>query len=68
MLPLLTKTISQINHELQTNGSALGKVIIHDQDHSPVAPSVDVTTSATIAQQLHNLPLVPSPPLRLDKK
>jgi|GEM_PF-6687452 len=68
MLPLLTKTISQINHEIQSNGSTLGRVIIQDQNPPHVQSSVDVTTSATIAQQLHNLPLVPSPPLRLDKK
>ncbi len=57
MLPLLNKTIVQINADVQQGKSVVVTVTVPQSEACTTPPGgVDVVTTATMANYLHNLP------------
>lgn len=57
MLPLLNKTIARINADVQSGESVVVTVAVPQNKASTAPPAgVDVVTTATLGNHLHNLP------------
>jgi len=57
MLPLLNKTIAQINADVQSGKSVVVTVSVpRDKAQTSPPAGVDVVTTATMANNLYNLP------------